>query len=104
MDKLQHFFDETRQDTGIYVCYKNSNVCSGKLLLILNGFLSDKTLTILMPKLINYPSDLIKLINNNNCRIYEVSSLGLNDVLRKRCREYEKMKNAKYIPDKYYLR
>jgi hypothetical protein len=104
MDKLQLFFDKTSQDTEIYVCYKNSNVCSEKLSLILNGFLTDKTFTILMPKLNKYPSDVIKLINITNCRIYEVSSIGLNTVLKKRCHEYAKMKNAVFIPDKYYLR
>jgi len=103
MERLQDFFHSNR-DRRIFVVYKNSSV--GDLSLIHrycreNG----KILTILMPKVNQYPTDVMDiLMSDNSSRIYEVTNQGMLTTLRKRGEQYvRQIPGSILVPDEFLI-
>ena len=99
MTALEHFFNEN-DDKRIFVYYKNSSV--GDLTdLHYMCLLKGKILTILTPRVNKYSDDLSLILkNDSSSRVYEVTTMAMRTVLRKRCMEYVEQVGASIlIPD-----
>lgn len=99
MTALEHFFNEN-DDKRIFVYYKNSSV--GDLTdLHYMCLLKGKIMTIITPRVNKYSEDVSSILRNDSTsRVYEVSTMAMKCVLRKRCLEYvEQVGDSILIPD-----
>ncbi len=99
MSALETFF-KTNLDKRIFVVYKNSSVGDLRDIHYM-CMANEKILTIITPRLNKYTEDVAFILRTDpKSRIYEVTTMAMKCVLKKRSEEYvEQVGGSILIPD-----